>query len=75
MNSSSKVPPRFVPTLTDVVSPAVDAKTVSDLSEASTESGEGGVNSHAYALDESLGRVAHVLSQSEVLESAESAAP
>ena len=75
MNSSSKVPPRFVPTLTDVVSPAVDAETVSDLSEASAESVEGDVNSHATALDESLGHVARVLSQSEVLESAEPAAP
>ena len=75
MNSSSKVPPRFVPTLTDVVSPAVDAETVSDLSEISTESGEGDINSHATALDESLGRVAHVLSQSEAQQSAEPAAP
>ena len=75
MNSSSKVPPRFVPTLTDVVSPAVDAETVSDLSEASAESGEGDVNSHASALDESLGRVAHLRSQSEAQQSAEPAAP
>ncbi|MEG0044864.1 MAG: hypothetical protein RR729_02755 [Comamonas sp.] len=75
MNSSSKVPPRFVPTLTDVVSPAVDAETVSDLSEVSTESGEVDVNSHATALDESLGRVSRVLSQSEVQKSAEPAAP
>lgn len=74
MNSSSKVPPRFVPTLTDVVSPAVDAKTVSDLSEASTESGEGGVTNHDSTLDESLGRVALLLSQSEEQESAESVA-
>ena len=75
MNSSSKVPPRFVPTLTDVVSPAVDAETVSDLSEASAESGEGDANSHASALDESLGRVAHLRSQSEEQQSAEPAAP
>ena len=75
MNSSSKVPPRFVPTLTDVVSPAVDAKTVSDLSERSTESEEGGVSSRDWALEESLGRVAHVPSQSEVLENAEPAVP
>ena len=75
MNSSSKVPPRFVPTLTDVVSPAVDVKTVSDLSEASTESGEGGVSSQDWALDESLARVARVLSQSEEQESAAPAVP
>ena len=75
MNSSSKVPPRFVPTLTDVVSPAVDVKTVSDLSEASTESGEGGVSSQDWALDEPLARVARVLSQSEEQESAAPAVP
>ena len=75
MNSSSKVPPLFVPTLTDVVSPAVDVKTVSDLSEASTESGEGGVSSQDWALDESLARVARVLSQSEEQESAAPAVP
>ena len=75
MNSSSKVPPRFVPTLTDVVSPAVDVKTVSDLSEASTESGEGGVSSQDWALDEPLARVARVLSQSEEQESAAPSVP
>lgn len=70
MNSSSKVPPRFVPTLTDVVPPAVDAEGVSELSDASAESGEGVTRSDS-ALDESLGRVARILSQ----ESPEPSAP
>lgn len=62
MNSSSQVPPRFVPTLTEVVESVADAEAT--CAESARDS----------ALDESLGKAARVLSQPETQESAPLAA-
>lgn len=65
MNSSSKTPPRFIPTLTEEVAPAaaLEAKddTTAPVGEHSESSSE---------LEQSLSRVARVLSQPEPHESA-----
>lgn len=57
MNSSSKVPPRFVPTLTEVVPSVANVEATGD--ESARDS----------VLDESLGKAARVLSQPEPQES------
>lgn len=57
MNSSSKVPPRFVPTLTEVVESVADVEVTGDESARYS------------ALDESPGKAARVLSQPETQES------
>lgn len=62
MNSSSKVPPRFVPTLTEVVESVADAEAT------------GAESARDSALDESLCKAARVLSQPEAQESAPLAA-
>lgn len=62
MNSSSKVPPRFVPTLTEVVGSVADVEATGD--ESARDS----------APDESPGKAARVLSQPEAQESAPLAA-
>ncbi|QXZ11109.1 hypothetical protein KUF54_07990 [Comamonas sp. Y33R10-2] len=64
MNSSSKTPPRFIPTLTEEVAPAAAPEAADDSSAHAGEHSES-----SSALEESINQVARVLTQPESHES------